>query len=129
MRSFCQVDRDRELNNPLDEPFKATHFTYINRAYRRLFVTEEDRAREEMFKKTRREIAARESEGELLRQEIAAQEERIGQLEQTRAASSGWFWIQNLGDNKRHRGPPVLLLAGVSLYSVPHLCCLGNIQT
>jgi multidrug efflux pump subunit AcrA (membrane-fusion protein) len=91
MRSWCQIDQDRELANPPDKPFKATPLTYINRAYRRLFATEEDRAREELIEKTRRETATLERESETWRQQIAALEKRVSQLEQAKAAPSGWF--------------------------------------
>lgn len=77
MRSWCQIDHNRELASPPDKPFKATSLTYINRAYRRVFATEEDRAREELIEKTR--------------QENAALEKRVIQLEQAKAAPSGWF--------------------------------------
>jgi hypothetical protein len=88
MRSWCQIDHHRELANPPDKPFKATPLTYINRAYRRLFATEEDRAREELIEKTRQETAALERESETWRQQNAALEKRISQLEQAKAAPS-----------------------------------------
>ncbi len=85
MRSLCLKDYDRELANPPDKPFKATPFTYINRTYRRLFATEEDRANEEQIRNTRQQMAA------LLREqdaEIAALAKRINQLEQVEVAPS-----------------------------------------
>ena len=88
MCSWCQVDRNRELANPPDKPFKATPLTYINRAYRRLFATEEDRAREELIEKTGQETAALEREGETWGQQCAALEKRISQSEQAKAAPS-----------------------------------------
>ena len=88
MRSCCQTDHHRELANPPDTPFKATPFTYINRAYKRLFATEEDRAREQLIKKTRQETAALERESETWRQRTAALEKRISQLEEAKAAPS-----------------------------------------
>jgi hypothetical protein len=81
MRSLCMNDRDRELANPPDERFKATPFTYINRSYRRLFATEEDRAREELIKKTMQEAAA-------LQRRVDALGERTNQLGQPKAAPS-----------------------------------------
>ncbi len=87
MRSWCQADRSRELANPHDKPFKETPLTYINRAYRGLFETEEDRALEELIEKTRQEIAAVKK----MMQEIAALKKRASKLEQAKAAPSGWF--------------------------------------
>jgi hypothetical protein len=77
MHSWCQVGHNRELNNPPGKPFKATPFTYTNRASRRLFATEEDRAFEELIKKIRQETAALDRESKTWRQQIAAIEKRI----------------------------------------------------
>lgn len=85
--SFCQIDRDRELNNPPDKPFKASPCTYINRTCRRLFAIE-DRALEEY--RAAKELL------ENCWQELAAQEVRISLLEQAQAAPSkptaAFFW-------------------------------------
>lgn len=94
MRSACRLDYLRELDNPPDEPFKATLHTYINRGYRRVFATEEDRAYDQLKKEIRHENAA------LLRKHIQQLNEldkritkleerkRVSEMEQTKATPS-----------------------------------------
>ncbi len=85
MRSWSQIYISLERANPPGEPFKTTPFTYINRAYSRLFATEKDRARKELIEKTMQET-------EKMRQEswqlLEVLEKRVDRLEQAKVAPS-----------------------------------------
>lgn len=77
MHSSCQVDHKRELAHPSDKPFKATPYTYINRAYSRLFYSEEERERQELFKQVTQETAALERKMDTWWPERAAQQREM----------------------------------------------------